>query len=324
MVLGSTRRTRWSQLTRGSVADDLQRQLVGVDVHIIAGEPEPSTGTPTPPQRDRRISAIPRQRERMAWFVFALGIPLLTVLLVQLRDHLNLTSALLLQLALVLAISALGGIRPGVLASVAAFLLTNWYFTPPVHTLSIADTDDVTALIVFVAVAIGVSVLVDRSAAAGLARRCGPGPMPPHSHAARDRSSPPMIRCPNWSSSCAPCSPSTRSPSSSHDGDGWTVNAASGDLPPTGPSEGTAIPLDDTGNTQLVWRGAPVPDEELQVLRAFTDQMALGLRGAQARARRRPRWARSPRRTSCGPRCSRPSRTICAHRSRRSRRRSPG
>jgi len=282
VVLGSTRRSRLSQLLRGSVADDLQRMLAGVDVHIIAAEPDSSTITPTPPQRDRRISAIPPQRERTAWIVLAVGLPLLTFVLVQLRDHFNLTSALLLQLALVLTISALGGIRPGVLASVASFLLTNWFFTPPVHTLSIADTDDVTALIVFIAVAIAVSVLVDRSAqrsrealraradATALARSTG-------SIITADDPMPQLVEQLRTLFSLDAVAVMTR------DDQGWAVSAASGDNPPDRPEAGTSIPLDDSGDTQLVWRGEPVPDEELQVLRALTDQMALGLEAFRLR-----------------------------------------
>jgi two-component system sensor histidine kinase KdpD len=64
---------------------------------------------------------------------------------------------------------------------------------------------------------------------------------------------------------------------------GWSVSATSGDSPPDRPEAGTSIPLDDSGSTQLVWRGSPVPDEELQVLRALTDQMALGLEAHRLR-----------------------------------------
>ena len=46
------------------------------------------------------------------------------------------------------------------IAAVAAVLLLNYYFTPPLHTLTIADRDHVVALVVFVAVAIITSSLV--------------------------------------------------------------------------------------------------------------------------------------------------------------------
>ena len=70
----------------------------------------------------------------------------LTTLLVHRQEHLNLSTDLLLQLGLVLLISAIGGIRPGVVASIAASLLTNFYLTPPTHTFTIGDTDNAIAM----------------------------------------------------------------------------------------------------------------------------------------------------------------------------------
>ena len=282
VVLGATRRSRISQLLTGSVADDLQRQLGAVDVHIIASEQHPSLAIVAAQRRGRRLTAIPARRERLAWATMILGIPLLTFAVVHLRAHLNLSSALLLQLAMVLFISALGGLRPGVFASVAAFLLTNWYLTLPVHTLSIADTDDLIALSVFIAVAIAVSALVDRSArrsrealraradATALARSTG-------SIIAADDPMPQLVDQLRTLFALDAVSVMTREPS------GWRVAAASGGTPPATPDDGVAISLDDTGDTQLVLRGDPVSDDELQVLRAFADQMSLGLEAHRLR-----------------------------------------
>ena len=71
---------------------------------------------------------------------------------------------LLLNLALVIVVAAIGGLLPGLVASVLAVGLTNWFLTPPVHTLHINDRDDIVALIIFVAVTVVVSALVDRAA----------------------------------------------------------------------------------------------------------------------------------------------------------------
>ena len=46
----------------------------------------------------------------------------------------------------------------------AGFLLSNYYFAPPVHTFTIADTRDILALFIFLVTAGVVSVLVDLSA----------------------------------------------------------------------------------------------------------------------------------------------------------------
>ena len=54
-------------------------------------------------------------------------LPLLTLLIAQLRAHLGLPSILLLYLLAVVLISAVGGLWPALAAALAGFLLANWY-----------------------------------------------------------------------------------------------------------------------------------------------------------------------------------------------------
>ena len=280
VVIGSTERSRWAELTRGSVANQLQRALTTVDVHIIATESPVAATTPRQ-RRTSRHSPIPRQREVVAWVVCLLGVPALTAVLVQLQEHLNLSTALLLQLGMVLVVAAIGGSRPGVVAAISASLLTNYFLTPPRHTFTIGDTDNAIALAVFIAVAAGVSVLVDRAARLGrdaqraradataLARSTG-------SIVAADDPMPDLIDQLRTLFGLKAVAVLQR-------GDGsWSITACSGEHPPTHPSEGTALPLDEEGNTQLVLRGK-VTDEDLGVLRAFADQMALAIEAKRLR-----------------------------------------
>ena len=92
-----------------------------------------------------------------------MGLPLLTVALTGLRSQVDLSSVLLLTCCWWWSWrSSEGSCRPR--AAVEAFLLANWYFTPPFHRFQIAKQADVLALIVFVAVAGVVSALVDLAA----------------------------------------------------------------------------------------------------------------------------------------------------------------
>ena len=282
VVLGATRRSRWSELMRGSLASEVQRRLPGVDVHLIStAEPE-HLGRPTLPLRRGGLTAVPRAREMAAWLVCLVGFPLITLMLVNLHRHLNLSSALLVNLALVLVVSAIGGIRPGVFASVESSLLTNWFLTPPVHTLTIAKTDNVVALGVFIAVAISVSTLVDRTArqsrearraradATALARSTG-------SIIAASDPLPDLVDQLRTLFGMESVAVLDRS------GDGWTINTSAGSNPPASPEDGTAIALDDVGATQLVLRGRAVTGDDLGVLRAFGDQVSLALEARQLR-----------------------------------------
>ena len=93
-----------------------------------------------------------------------IGFPLLTLVLTADRSGASLATALSSYLVLVVVVAAIGGVWPAALAAVAGFLLSNYYFAPPIHTFTIADTRDILALVMFLVTAGVVSVLVDLSA----------------------------------------------------------------------------------------------------------------------------------------------------------------
>ncbi len=104
-------------------------------------------------------------RRQLAGAAAALvGLPALTLVLVQARKDLSYTTPVLLVLLLVLVVALLGGIRPGVPTAIVGGLSLNYFFTPPLHRLTIDRTDDLVVLAVYLAVAVAVSVVVDLSA----------------------------------------------------------------------------------------------------------------------------------------------------------------
>jgi two-component system sensor histidine kinase KdpD len=82
------------------------------------------------------------------------------VALLPLRGELAVESVLLLYLLVVVATGALGGIWAATAAAVVAVGLVNWFFTPPYHTLTIAEGEHILALAVFLVVAVVVAVYV--------------------------------------------------------------------------------------------------------------------------------------------------------------------
>jgi two-component system sensor histidine kinase KdpD len=165
LVLGASKRSRFTELVRGSVINRAVRRSGPIDVHIISHEPS-DTEVPLPARRPQIPwrSPLPRRRQIAGWLLAAVGLPLLTVLLAQARGDIGLEAVLLLYLSLVVAIGAVGGILPGLAAAVAGFLLANYYFTHPLHTFTIAEGENLLALIVFVVVSAVVSGLVDLAA----------------------------------------------------------------------------------------------------------------------------------------------------------------
>jgi two-component system sensor histidine kinase KdpD len=67
-------------------------------------------------------------------------------------------------LVLVLGLAALGGVVVGITAGLAAFVLENYYFVQPLHSLNVARPDDLVSLLAFLLFATGASVLVSRFA----------------------------------------------------------------------------------------------------------------------------------------------------------------
>ena len=80
------------------------------------------------------------------------------------RSHLALVDEVLLYLVALVAITLLGGLLPAVLAAVAASLLLNWYFTPPLHTWTVDAPQNLLALVLFVTVGVIVSGTVHLAA----------------------------------------------------------------------------------------------------------------------------------------------------------------
>jgi K+-sensing histidine kinase KdpD len=103
-------------------------------------------------------------RRRLGLFVAALALPAMTGALATARGDLNLGSVLLLYLLAVVVISVIGGLVGGVAAATGSFVLANFFLTPPYHTFTVESRDSLIALLVFLVVAVTVSVLVDLAA----------------------------------------------------------------------------------------------------------------------------------------------------------------
>jgi len=172
LVVGASGRSRWQQLRNGSMVDDVIRYSP-VDVHVVGTSARRSEPDAPPARRSGgRQTAQPRA---ITGWLMALALPVVTAAaLVAVDRHLDLPAQLLIMLLAVTAVSAVGGAGAGAFAAVSAFLLANWCFIPPVHQLSISNTEDALSLTAFlvVAVVIGsyVSVSARRSAEAARAR----------------------------------------------------------------------------------------------------------------------------------------------------------
>jgi two-component system sensor histidine kinase KdpD len=103
-------------------------------------------------------------RRLLAGYLAALLPVLGTVVLVPLRGSLNLSSDVLVFVLLSVVAALVGGLGPALVSAVLGSMLLNYFFTPPLHTLSVGDTNNAFTLVVFVAVSMLVSWAVDLAA----------------------------------------------------------------------------------------------------------------------------------------------------------------
>jgi two-component system sensor histidine kinase KdpD len=106
------------------------------------------------------VAAVDLRRRILGLLLAGVLLPVLTVLLTGHPLTLSLADELLIYLTAVVAVAVVGGFWPAVAAAVAASLLLNWFFTRPYHTFTIAEPDNLLALLLFVVVAVAVSSVV--------------------------------------------------------------------------------------------------------------------------------------------------------------------
>ena len=152
---------RWSAPFRGSVTHQLIKRAGDISIHVIAEqrEPEPPArepggGVATAPGQET-IDIVPYAGSLgMVGVALALGLGL--------QQFLGISNIALVFLTAVLASAVTYGLWPSLLACLASVLAYNFFFLPPLYTFTIADPENVVALVVFAVVAVIASNLTAR------------------------------------------------------------------------------------------------------------------------------------------------------------------
>lgn len=159
LVIGVSRRG-WlaSLLTGPGNGAATIREAGDIDVHIVA---HASAGRRALP---RLGGALTLQRRLVGFALAILGLPLLTALLSNFRSSESITSDVLAFQLLVVIVALVGGLWPALLSAIGAGVLLDVYFVFPLLSITIADPRHLVALVIFVAVAVLVSIVVDQAA----------------------------------------------------------------------------------------------------------------------------------------------------------------
>ena len=151
LVLGKTRRSGWFELLHGSVVDRLVRQLPDVAVHVLPlGQAAPDTVT---------------SRQPVPWRAFAISagaVALTTLFNIALQPLLGTNALDMIYLVPVIASATWLGLRPALVTSVLAALAYNFFFLPPIHTLTIQDPNNIVVFLVLGGVGIAAAQMAGR------------------------------------------------------------------------------------------------------------------------------------------------------------------
>ncbi|GAA4514794.1 sensor histidine kinase KdpD [Actinoallomurus oryzae] len=283
LVLGASRRGRFAQILSRGVGVTTTAMSGAIDVHMVTHE-EAGRGR----RRSPRGGGLTWTRQGVGFGLAVAGLPLLTLLLANLRGRLSLASDILLFLVAVVAVALAGGRYAALFAAVSGSLLLNYYFTPPIHRFTIGEWENALALAAFVLVAVAVSVVVDSAArrtreaaragadAAMVSNLAGsvlrgestPGDLLERLRVAFGLDSVTLLeRRPD-----APMTPGRQG-----DPGCWRIAATVGGDPCRSPDEGAAeVAVDD--DLSLVLRGRTPSAADQRVLEAFAAQAGLALR----------------------------------------------
>jgi two-component system, OmpR family, sensor histidine kinase KdpD len=159
IVIGKSARTRWFEILHGSVVHDLVRRSGNISVHVIAGDA--LAGEPIPKKsvraaaRDETFDPRP-YLAALAAVAVALGFGLL------IDRWIGVGNVDLVFLTAIVAVAVRLGLLPSLLASLASAVAYNFFFLPPIYTLTIADPANVVAFGLFTLVAFIVSSVAAR------------------------------------------------------------------------------------------------------------------------------------------------------------------
>lgn len=169
IIVGRAGKPRWREYFEGSVTHDLIRKAGNISVHVISGAEQDSAPAP----HGVRTAAARRAFEPWPYLVATLHVVGALVVGFALDRFLDVRSIALVFLMAVLTSAVTLGLWPALFGSLLSALAYNFFFLPPLYTLTIADPESVVALVFFLIVAVIASNLtgrVQRQAAAARQR----------------------------------------------------------------------------------------------------------------------------------------------------------
>jgi two-component system sensor histidine kinase KdpD len=156
LVVGKSTRSRWFEFRHGSVVDRLVRETPSIAVHVLPLEVKPAA-------QSRFRWNWPALRLGRAYPAVVVMVAAVTAVGSQLFHVLALGNVAMLYLLPVMVASTRFGLWPGVFAGLLSSLAYNFFFLPPVGSLSVNNPENVVTLLVLLGVGIVTSHLASRA-----------------------------------------------------------------------------------------------------------------------------------------------------------------
>ncbi|CAD6009464.1 DUF4118 domain-containing protein [Agreia sp. COWG] len=167
LVIGVSRRSRLTALVTGAgIGATVIRESGDIDVHIVTHS---AAGDRFSLPRLR--GSLTMRRMVYGFLVAFVGGPLLTWFLSVFRSDESITSDVLSYQLLVVVVALVGGIWPALFAAVLSGFTLDFFFVNPLYTVTVDEPIHLLALILYVVIAILVSIVVDQAARRSRAAR---------------------------------------------------------------------------------------------------------------------------------------------------------
>jgi two-component system sensor histidine kinase KdpD len=158
IIIGKSDRSRWFEIVRGSVVHDLVRRAGNISVNVIPGDESSGPAVKSAVQTAAQSEPFNPRPYLMALVVTAMALVIATLI----KPHFGIENVDLVFLTAVVSVAVRFGLWPSLLASVAASLCYNFFFLPPIYTLTITDPTNIAAFFFFMLIAILVSNVAAR------------------------------------------------------------------------------------------------------------------------------------------------------------------
>ncbi|MCS5714638.1 DUF4118 domain-containing protein [Herbiconiux sp. CPCC 205716] len=169
LVIGVSRRSRLAALVTGAgIGATVIRESGDIDVHIVTHAAAGGRLRMRLPE----IGGSLTTRRRVLGTAIALAFgPLLTWLLTTFRSDDSITSDVLAYQLLVVVVALVGGIWPALFAAVLSGVTLDFFFVDPLYTVTVDEPLHLLALLLYIVIAVLVSIVVDQAARRSRAAR---------------------------------------------------------------------------------------------------------------------------------------------------------